>query len=185
MSRTGVSKRVSNRRSRLVTMPTTLPFSITGKPEMPCCMASCTTSRTLTVGEMVMGSRSTPDSKRLTRATSAAWALALKFLWMMPIPPSCAMAMASRDSVTVSIAAETRGILREILRVRRVARLVSLGNTWEYAGTNSTSSKVSAFPTRRIDASRQKQIIKGRRDFQMCRRNSKNGPGLPTPPGER
>ena len=33
------------------------------------------------------------------------------FLWMTPKPPSCAMAMARRPSVTVSIAAETSGML--------------------------------------------------------------------------
>ena len=39
------------------------------------------------------------------------------FLWMMPRPPSCAMAMARRASVTVSIAAETqRNIERDRAR---------------------------------------------------------------------
>ncbi len=54
--------RVSKRRSRLVTMPTTvLPFS-TGKPDTPCCRDSSITSRTVTSGPIVIGSRSTPDS---------------------------------------------------------------------------------------------------------------------------
>src|SRR5436853_24235 len=60
------------------------------------------------------------------------------------------MAIASRDSVTVSIAAESNGILRAIFRVRRVARLTSRGTTAEYAGTRRTSSKVSALQTTRI-----------------------------------
>jgi hypothetical protein len=40
------------------------------------------------------------------------------FLWTIPIPPSRAMQMAERDSVTVSIAAERRGIFSLILGVR-------------------------------------------------------------------
>ena len=32
-----------------------------------------------------------------------------------------------------------------MLREKRVAREVSLGGTWEYAGTNRTSSKVKRF----------------------------------------
>src|SRR5574341_1557330 len=79
----------------------------------------------------------------------------------MPMPPSCAMVMASRDSVTVSIAADTSGRFRAMLRERRVERLVSRGNTWEYAGTNKTSSKVSALPRRRIrKLQAQKRIIR-------------------------
>ena len=45
-----------------VTMPTTLPASTTGKPEMPSCSDSAITSRTVCVGVMTTGSRSTPDS---------------------------------------------------------------------------------------------------------------------------
>ena len=33
------------------------------------------------------------------------------FLWMTPMPPSCAMAMAMRASVTVSMAADSSGML--------------------------------------------------------------------------
>jgi len=43
-------------------MPTTLPASTTGKPEMPSCSDSAITSRTVWVGVMTTGSRSTPDS---------------------------------------------------------------------------------------------------------------------------
>src|SRR6202007_1239266 len=68
----------------------------------------------------------------------------------VPMPPSCAMAMARRASVTVSMAAEARGRFRRMLRDREVARLVSRGNTWENAGTSNTSSKVSALPRRRM-----------------------------------
>ena len=37
------------------------------------------------------------------------------FLWMMPMPPSCAMAIARRASVTVSMAADTSGMLSWML----------------------------------------------------------------------
>src|SRR4051794_33389044 len=63
---------------------------------------------------------------------------------MTPRPPACAMAMASADSVTVSIAAETRGIPSSIARVSRVRVLVSVGRTEEAAGVSSTSSNVNA-----------------------------------------
>src|SRR5580692_2394539 len=62
----------------------------------------------------------------------------------MPMPPSCAMVMASRASVTVSMAAETTGRLTRMSRVSWLARETSRGRTSEYAGTSSTSSKVSA-----------------------------------------
>src|ERR1700745_198576 len=76
--------------------------------------------------------------------------MAVRFLWMTPMPPSCAIAIARRASVTVSMAAETTGRFRTMFRLRWVLRLVSRGNTWEYAGTNNTSSKVSALPRRRM-----------------------------------
>ena len=82
-------------------------------------------------GGIVIGSRTTPDSKRLTLATSRACSLAVRFLWMMPMPPSCAIAIASLASVTVSIAADTSGMLSEMFRVRRVWREVSLGRMSE------------------------------------------------------
>jgi len=60
-------------------------------------------------GVTVIGSLTTPLSKRLTLATSAACFAGDMFLWTMPIPPSCAIAIASRASVTVSMAADTTG----------------------------------------------------------------------------
>src|SRR3982074_3191130 len=131
-------------------MPTTLPFSTTGNPDTRCCCVSARSSRTVMSGDTVTGSRSTPDSKRLTLATSAACFFGGRFLWTIPMPPSCAMAIARRDSVTVSIAAETRGMLSWILRVSRVLRLTFRGRTLEWAGTRRTSSKVRAFWTGRI-----------------------------------
>ena len=69
----------------------------------------------------------------------------------MPMPPSWAIAIARRASVTVSMAAETSGRLSLILRDSAVDRLVSRGRTWEKAGTSNTSSKVSALPSRRME----------------------------------
>ena len=63
---------------------------------------------------------------------------------MIPIPPSRAIAIAARCSVTVSIAAETIGIFKEILRVNLLSNETSLGKTSEYCGTKSTSSNVRA-----------------------------------------
>ena len=58
------------------------------------------------------------------------------------MPPWRAMAMAIRASVTVSIAAETRGSLTEMLRDSRVEVSASLGMTSVAPGSSSTSSKV-------------------------------------------
>src|SRR3984885_11643629 len=69
---------------------------------------------------------------------------------MMPIPPSWAMVMARRASVTVSIAADTTGRLTWISRVSLLARDTSRGRTSEYAGTSRTSSNVSASSRMRI-----------------------------------
>ena len=66
---------------------------------------------------------------------------------MMPSPPCCAMAMAMRDSVTVSMAALMRGMLSSILRVSRVVVSASAGTTSDLAGSSNTSSKVSASGT--------------------------------------
>ena len=62
---------------------------------------------------------------------------------MTPMPPSCAMAIAVRDSVTVSIAALMSGMLRRIWRVSCVLQSASRGRKSDSAGTSSTSSKVS------------------------------------------
>ena len=63
---------------------------------------------------------------------------------MTPRPPSCAMAMASPDSVTVSIAALSSGTFSRMFRVSRVETSTWVGSTVECCGTSRTSSKVSA-----------------------------------------
>ena len=69
---------------------------------------------------------------------------------MTPTPPSCAMAMARRASVTVSMAEERMGILRPIELVTCVRTSAAEGRISEAAGTRSTSSKVSATPESRV-----------------------------------
>ncbi len=128
---TGLSKWVSNRKSRLVTMPTRSSPSTTGIPENLLERVSSITSPMVAVGLTVTGSRTTPLSKRFTLRTSSACSVIVIFLWRMPSPPSCATAIAKRLSVTVSIAAESNGILIEISRVSLVVRLTSRGNTFE------------------------------------------------------
>ena len=60
------------------------------------------------------------------------------------MPPCWAIAIASPASVTVSIAAEISGMPSSISRVSRVPTSTSAGRTSEWAGSSSTSSKVSA-----------------------------------------
>ncbi len=74
-----------------------------------------------------MGLRIIPLSLRLTRSTSAAWRSTVMFLWITPIPPARAMAIAISASVTVSIAADTRGIWSGMARVKRLAVETSRG----------------------------------------------------------
>ena len=66
MSRIGASSRVSKRRSRLVTMPTTFLPSTTGSPDILFARCSSIASRTVMSCVTVIGSRSTPASWRLT-----------------------------------------------------------------------------------------------------------------------
>ena len=58
------------------------------------------------------------------------------------MPPACAMAIAIRASVTVSIAEEMIGMLSEIARVMRVRISTSDGSTSDGPGFSSTSSNV-------------------------------------------
>ncbi|MNW55440.1 hypothetical protein D3C74_330980 [compost metagenome] len=62
---------------------------------------------------------------------------------MIPIPPWRAIAIAMRDSVTVSIAAESSGEDMEISRVSRAVVSTSLGMTSVSFGSRRTSSYVS------------------------------------------
>ena len=141
---------VAKRTSRWVIMPTKrlVSRSTTGKPEIRCIDISALRSARVWSGWMVSGFTTMPDSNFLTLRTCAACSSGVRFLWITPIPPSCAMMMHISASVTVSSAAEINGILREIVRVTRVRVSVDDGSTCEYAGTTSTSSNASASMTR-------------------------------------
>ena len=127
----GWSNLVSKRRSRLVTMPTSLSPTTTGTPEMPRALVMSMTWRMVVSGVTVMGSTTTPLSYFLTRLTSRTCASMGMLLWTMPMPPSWAMAMASRASVTVSMAADMIGRFRRMPRVSWVERSTSRGSTSE------------------------------------------------------
>ena len=119
-------------RSRLVTMPSRVrSASITGSPETRYRPHSSSSSRTVASGLTVTGSWIIPDSLRLTVSTSAAWSAIDRLRCSTPMPPWRAIAMAIRDSVTVSMAADTSGTARVIPRVRRVAVSTSEGTTSE------------------------------------------------------
>ena len=140
----GWSRLRSNCRSRLVTMPTSRPSASTiGTPEIRNRLIRLAASRSGRSGPSVIGFRIIPLSLRLTRSTSAACRSMDMFLCSTPIPPARAIAMAISDSVTVSMAAETSGTFRGIVRVKREAVRTSRGWTVECRGTSRTSSKVS------------------------------------------
>ena len=63
----------------------------------------------------------------------------------MPIPPAFAIAIAIFDSVTVSIAEDKNGTFNFTFSVSLSETSVSDGNTFEYRGSNNTSSKVKDF----------------------------------------
>ena len=115
-----------------------------GTPEIRYFFISSSASKIRLVGESVIGLTIMPLSERLTRSTSDACSSTDRFLWMMPMPPCCAIAIASRDSVTVSIAALSSGTLTRMLRVTHEVTSTALGSTCECRGTSSTSSNVSA-----------------------------------------
>ena len=80
---------------------------------------------------LVSGLTTMPDSNFFTRRTCAACSSGEWFLWITPMPPACAMAIAMGASVTVSIAAATSGMFSAISRVSRVRVSVSAGRTVE------------------------------------------------------
>ena len=73
------------------------------------------------------------------------------FLWMIPNPPSRAIAIAMRASVTVSMAAESRGMFSFSVGVNSTVVSTFRGSVLLMAGTSRTSSKVS--PVRRFSSS--------------------------------
>ncbi len=125
-------------------MPTSFPLLLViGTPEIRYFSIISSASESSGSGRMVIGSTIIPDSLFLTLSTSEACSAMVRFLWMMPIPPSRAMQMAVRASVTVSMAADSSGMLRRMLGVIQVERSVSLGRIVEWAGSSRTSSNVN------------------------------------------
>jgi len=79
---------------------------------------SVNASDSIASGPMVNGLTTIPDSYFLTCRTWAAWPSGSKLRWITPMPPACAIAIAMRASVTVSIADAMMGILSGMARVR-------------------------------------------------------------------
>ena len=98
------------------------------------------TSAIVASGVVVIGSVIMPDSLRLTRSTCAAWSAIERLRCRMPMPPSRAIAIAMRASVTVSIALESSGVATEMRRVTRDEVSASLGITSVCPGRSRTSS---------------------------------------------
>ena len=134
----------TNLKSLDVTIPTRFLPSTTGTPDILCLAVNSRTSFMEQSGEVTTGSEITPLSYFLTFTTSLAWSSTDKFLWMIPIPPSWAIAMASSDSVTVSMAADNNGIFNWIFDVSCVFKQASDGRILEWLGTSRTSSNVKA-----------------------------------------
>src|SRR5208282_3813039 len=70
----------------------------------------------------------------------------LMFLCITPIPPNLAIAIAMIPSVTVSIAAETNGMLSDIFLENFDCNKTFRGSTSEKAGISKTSSNVKPSP---------------------------------------
>ena len=131
----------TNRMSRLVMIPTSTPSeSITGRPLIRYWPQSASTSATVASGEVVTGLVIMPDSLRLTRSTCSAWSEIERLRCSTPRPPSRAIAIAIRVSVTVSMALESSGVATLIRRVSRDMVSASLGMTSVCPGRSSTSS---------------------------------------------
>ena len=75
-------------------MPTSTPSSQIGTPEILKRPIRSSASRTRLSGARKKGFAMTPFSERFTRSTWSACFSMVMFLWMMPTPPSRAMAMA-------------------------------------------------------------------------------------------
>ena len=129
----GCNGSLANRTSRWVRMPTRRPVrsSTTGMPEIDSDCITASASDKGWSGRIVIGFTTMPDSNRLTLRTSSACSLGSRFLWMTPMPPAWARVIAISASVTVSIAADSNGILSVISLVSRVDRSTSRGKTSE------------------------------------------------------
>ena len=104
--------------SRLVMMPTSAPvLSMTGSPEMRNRAHIASTWANVLSGWQVTGSVTMPASDRFTVSTCPACSEIGRLRCRTPMPPARAIAIAIRDSVTVSIAELTSGTLNRIFLV--------------------------------------------------------------------
>lgn len=140
-SRTWRERSDSKAMSRLVTMPSSflLP-SVTGTPLMRNLAHSASASPSVASGCTVIGSATMPDSERFTRSTWLAWSSMERLRCSTPTPPWRAMAMAMRDSVTLSIAAERSGMFTRTFLETYEAVSISSGAMSDEPGSSSTSS---------------------------------------------
>ena len=113
-----LEKSGSNFKSRLVIIPTSFLPSVIGTPEILNFAIRLFASSKVCSGERKNGSVITPFSERFTLSTSSACASIDMFLWMIPIPPCLAMAIAILCSVTVSIPALIIGMFSLIVFVK-------------------------------------------------------------------
>ena len=86
------------------------------------------------------GEAMSPFKWFFTFATCAAWSSSSRFLWMQPMPPASAIAIAIGASVTVSIAADMNGTFIFVRLVSLVSSEVSSGRKSAYCVTRVTSS---------------------------------------------
>ena len=123
---------VAKRTSRLVRIPTSRPsVSTTGMPLMRHCAISARASASVWSGPMVTGLTTIPASNFFTLRTWATCSSMVRFLWITPMPPCCAIAIAMGPSLTVSMAAASSGMFSLMVRVRRVLVSVRAGSTCE------------------------------------------------------
>ncbi len=140
-SRTWRVRSDSKAMSRLVTMPSRRPEpSVTGTPLMRNLAQIASASPRVASGCTVIGSVTMPDSERLTRSTWLAWSSMERLRCRTPAPPWRAMAMAIRDSVTLSIAAESSGTFTLTFFDRREVVSIWSGAMSDAPGSSSTSS---------------------------------------------
>ena len=134
-----------NRKSRFVKIPTrwrVSKSSTIGTPLIRYFAMRSSASCTLWEGVKKNGLMITPLSERFTLWTSSACSAIDMFLWITPNPPWRAIAIAIVESVTVSILALIKGILRRMFLANCTHKSTSFGKTWLSAGISKTSSNV-------------------------------------------
>ena len=141
--------RVSNRRSRLVRMPTSLFLAaVHGDRERPRCGSARhdveRLGRSSVRVDSVTGSTIMPLSERLTRSTSSAW----RSIGHVPVDDPDAALLGQRDRQVrlghrIHGRAQQRDVEGDVAR-EPGARSTWFGSTVGWRGTSSTSSKVRA-----------------------------------------